>query len=168
MQRLIFGVCGWWYWLKDGPTPENKREHSFSAGVGGGGGQRKTQPPKTSMAAHFRCVWVVIEGPTIENKWLHSFSGVWVVVVARGPEESPTPENEQLLAVACFWGGGGQRKAQPPKTSGYTRFWGLWVVMKPNTRKQVFMLVFERCGWWWGPEEGSTPKNERNGPFSGG
>ena len=77
---LIFSVCGWCWWpeegpttetsvtacfrcvwvvvvAKGGPTTENEWLRSFSAGVGGGGSQRKAQLATT------------------ENEQWHSFSG---------------------------------------------------------------------------------------------
>ena len=43
-----------WCWQEEGPTSENERSCSFSGGVGGGAGQRKVQPPKTSTTARFQ------------------------------------------------------------------------------------------------------------------
>ena len=136
--------------------------------------------------------WWPEEDPIIKNEYYARFQCVWVVVVvvARGrpshrkrawllvfgvcgwwwwPEEGPTNKNKCLHSFLEVVGGGeGQRKVQHPKTSGRAHFWGGAGKRKPNPQKWVFVLVFERCGWWCWPEEDPTPKNEHNSSFSGG
>ncbi len=81
-----------------------------------------------------------------------------------------TPENERNGSFSgCVNGGAGQRKAQPPKTSGYAHFWGLWMVVvargRTNPRKRAVVLISRvGVGWCW-PEEGPTPENEMTARF---
>ena len=95
--------------------------------------------------------WWPEEGPTTENEWSCSFSGVvgggggGQMKVQRPlpknepsssfsgwcwQEEGPTLENERLCSFSRGVGGGvGQRKVQPPKTSAMAHFrGGRWVV----------------------------------------
>jgi hypothetical protein len=81
---LIFrGVGGWWWWRLSwrGQPGENERSCSFSRGVGGGVGQRKVQPSKTSRYARFRgSVGGGCHGGVNlpKNEREHSFSGAVV------------------------------------------------------------------------------------------
>jgi hypothetical protein len=107
-------------------TPENERNGSFSGCVNGGAGQRKAQPPKTSVTARFREVWVVVVARRKPNRRKRA-----VTLIFGGcgwwwwPEEGPTTENERNRSFSgVVDGGGGQRKDQPPKTSSRARFRG--------------------------------------------
>jgi hypothetical protein len=120
LMLISRGGVGWW-WPGILQPPKNERNGSFSEGVGGGGGQREAQPPKTSMTACFWCVWMVVVAR----------GGLWVVVVARGrsnarkravvlifgvvlAREGPALENEHSCSFSRGVGGDdGQRKVQP-------------------------------------------------------
>jgi len=82
-----------WCWQEEGPTSENERSCSFSGGVGGGAGQRKVQPPKTSTTARFQgdvggggggCQGGV---NLPENKANTRFRGLWLPVRGQTPRK---------------------------------------------------------------------------------
>jgi hypothetical protein len=81
---LVSRVGVGWCWPEEGPTPKNGRSRSFLGGVGGDGGQRKVQPPKTSGRARFQGGAGKRKAQPSKTSGRAQFRGVWVVVVARG------------------------------------------------------------------------------------
>jgi len=125
-------ICGggcqgrwrWWpVWDGGGQRKGQNVDHSFSGSVGGGSGQRKTQPPKMSAYARFQVVWMVAVARGWPN---HQKRAVMLVFrgVGDGSGHSKTQPTTTSVTV-CFGGvggGSGQRKAQPPKTSVTSSF----------------------------------------------
>ena len=85
---LIFGVVGGSGGQRKGQCPKT----SVTARFRGDGGQRKTQPPKTSIITRFRLVWVV--------------------VVARG---RPNHRKQAVMLIFRVVGGGGGQRTGPPR-----------------------------------------------------
>jgi hypothetical protein len=71
-----------------------------------------------------------------------------------------------------FQGGGGQRKIQPPKTSGYTHFQVVWVVVvargRPNTENKQLRSFSGVMGGGGGQKKVQCPKTSVTARFWGG
>ena len=125
---LVFGGCGWWWWLEKGQTPENKPRRSFFGGCGCWCGKRKAITPKTSQSARSRGWWVVVvarERSTSRKRaeaLVFGGCGGWW-----WPKKGHAPKNEPSRS---FWGLWLPRRGHtPPKTSCRARFRGLWVLV---------------------------------------
>jgi hypothetical protein len=94
-----------WCWQEEGPTLENKWLCSFSRDVGGGVGQRKVQPPKTSAMARFQ-------------------GGRWVVVVVVVVEGSTCPKTSVRSRFRGSVGGGCNGGVNLPKNERSCSFSG--------------------------------------------
>jgi hypothetical protein len=63
--------------------------------------------------------------------------------------------------VLIFGAGGGQRKAETPRTSSYAHFWGWWWTQKGRNPENEQSCSFS------GPETGCNPEDERSCSFRG-